>query len=103
MNDIEALLRAEARAEVPDNGFSERVLQALPRKAPRREISWRPLLVMGSALLGSALAVLLAPGDVLAGFAQVAQAHFQSPTALAALALPAALLMSAVVVAFDAE
>jgi hypothetical protein len=103
MNDIDALLREAARAEVPDNGFSERVLQALPRRAPRHEGSWRPLLVMGSALLGSALAVLLAPGEVLAGFAQLAQAHFQSPAALAALALPAALLVSAVVVAFDAD
>ena len=103
MRDIDLLLREAARETVADSGFSERVLQALPRRRARREVAWRPLLVMGSAVLGSALAVMFSPGDVLAGFAQVAQARFQAPAALAALALPVALLVSALVVALDAD
>ena len=103
MNDIDSLLREDARATLADNGFSERVMHALPHRRASRATAWRPVLVMGSAMVGSLLAVMFAPGSVLAGFSEIAMAQFTSPAALAALALPATLLVSALVVAFDAD
>lgn len=92
---IERLLRESARQELPDEGFSLRVLQAIPA-GPRVQPWLKPVLVTGSAAIGSALAWGLAPAgtSLLQGFLDLARLQSQTPSALAALGL--ALVMAVV-------
>jgi hypothetical protein len=103
MSDIDRLLRRDARLELPDDGFTARVAGALPaRRSPDR--AWlRPALVMGSALLGSALAVSLSPqaASMLQGFQDLVFLRTGSPAAIGGLAMCGALLLSALVLAFE--
>ena len=105
MKDIERILRDDARSELADDGFSARVMQALPAKAPQARPWLKPMLVMGSAALGSALAAALSPAGpaLLAGFGELARLQFSSQGAIASLALCSALLVSALVLATDPE
>jgi hypothetical protein len=103
MKDLDTLLRDDARAPMDDAGFTARVMQALPARAPRASPWLRPALVMGSAAVGSALAVLLAPVRVLGGFAELAQWHAPNAAALSALAIAGVLLASAVILATDLD
>jgi hypothetical protein len=92
---IERLLRESARQALPDAGFSLRVLQAIPAGAVARP--WlKPVLVTGSAAIGSALAWGLAPAgtSLLQGFLDLARLQSQTPSAFAALGL--ALVMAVV-------
>jgi len=75
MNDIDRLLHDDARAGLPDNGFSARVMGALPPRAPAQSGWLTPALVFGSAALGSALAIVFAPAgsSILQGFADLVQ------------------------------
>ena len=102
--NIDDLLRRDAANALPDAGFTGRVLQALP---PRRRAAawWRPLLVMGSAVVGCALAAWLSPSvDSPAAAIAGWLASGTAPTgAMASLALGGALLLSALVVAFDQD
>jgi hypothetical protein len=65
----------------------------------------RPTLVLGSAALGSVLAFVFAPADVniAQGFVDLAQLRTLTPAAVAGLALVAAMLLSAIVLAADAD
>jgi hypothetical protein len=58
---LDALLR-EQNPHIDDNGFTGRVLAALPR---RRRTWLRPLILLGSAVIGSALAVRWLPWENL--------------------------------------
>lgn len=104
MTDIERLLRDDARARIAEEGFTARVMGALPR--PVRAAAWvRPTLVLGSALLGSVLAFRLAPGDyhLLAGFADVGKLRLFTPDALMGIGAAAALLVSALILAAEPD
>ena len=105
MNDIDRILRDDARAALPDDGFSARVMRALPTKAAPARAWLKPALIMGSAALGSALAAFLSPAGpaLLAGFDELAHLRISSQGAIASLALCGALLVSALVLATDPE
>ena len=104
-DDIDKLLREDARTALPDNGFSARVLAALPPRAAAPRSWLRPALIFGSATLGSVLAVALAPGggSLLQGFADLVQLRALTPAAITAAAVCGALLLSALVLAVDSE
>jgi len=104
---LDRLLREDARREarVPDEpAFAARVLAALPAPRSPRATWWKPVLVLGSAGLGSALAVAFAPGNssLLAGFVDLVQ-HRYTPAAIAGIATSLALLAAAIVVAAEAD
>ena len=104
MSDIERLLRHDARIELPDDGFAARLMAALPARASRQERAWlRPALVMGSALLGSALAVMLSPqaASLMQGFQDLMHLRTGSSAAIGGLAMCGALLLSALVLAVN--
>jgi hypothetical protein len=102
MNDIDRILRDDARIVLPDEGFASRVMAALPA----RPKPWlHSALVLGSALLGCAMAVAFAPAgaSLLQGFADLAQLQARTPAALLAIAFGGALLASAVVLAIESD
>lgn len=102
---LERLLRDDARASLPDDGFTARVLGSLP-PALSRPFPWlRSLLVLGSAALGGVLAVAFAPDGVslTQGFLDLTQSRLLTPAALAGLAMCGALFLSAVVLAADTD
>ena len=104
MNDIDRVLREDARTALTDDGFTARVMRALPARA--RPKPWlHSALVFGSAALGCILAVVLAPASasLVQGFADLAQLHLRTPGALLALGFGAALLASAVVLAIESD
>ena len=108
MNDdkLDRILRHDAATSRPvDAGFTRRVMEILPAPAHRSRAWTTPALVMGSATLGSVLAFALAP--VPGGFAQaaldLAQLRMLTLPALTAIAIAGALLVSAVVLAADAD
>lgn len=105
MNDLDSILRADARVELPDSGFGARVMNALPRAAARERPWLRPALVMGSATLGSVLAAALSPqgAALFRGFEDLMLLRVASAPAIAGLAMCGALLLSAVVLATDAD
>ncbi len=111
MNDpgsdqLERLLRRDAQAALPDEGFTARVLGALPTRLEVTHHAWLgPALILGSAALGSALAIALAPAgaNVVQGFFDLAAFHVNTPAAMAGLAMTGALLISAIVLALDTE
>jgi hypothetical protein len=101
---IDRLLLGDASRDVIDEGFTARVMGALParRAAPR---AWlRPALVLGSAAVGSILAVALSPaaGSLLLGFQDLVQLRLSTP-ATSGLALSLALLASALILALEAD
>jgi len=100
---LERILRADARQEIAENGFTARVMGALPAPAPHRWL--KPALMLGAAALGSALAVLLAPAqmNVVQGFLDLAQMRGLSLPGAAGLGMAAALLVSAIVLVADTE
>lgn len=105
MNDIDRLLREDASVPIADNGFSSRVLAALPLRTNARRNWLLPALVFGSAALGSALAVVFAPAgtSVFQGFSDLVQLHYRTPAAITALGIALALTASAVVLAVETE
>src|SRR5204863_938254 len=103
MKDLARLLRHDAGIELADNGFSARVMGALPAAAPRERPWLKPALVMGSAALGSLLAVVLSPAgsQLVAGFNELAHLRIGSQAAIAGLALCGTLVLSALVLATE--
>jgi hypothetical protein len=104
---LDHLLREDARREgrLPDEAaFEARVLASLPAPRSPRATWWKPMLVLGSAALGSALALAFAPGDssLLAGFADLVQ-HRYTPAAIAGIATSFALLAAAIVIAAETD
>ena len=59
---LDALLR-EQNPYVEDNGFTKRVISALPRRRPQFRL--RAVLLLGAAVIGSVLAVLWLPFENL--------------------------------------
>lgn len=99
---IDRLLREDAKRPVRDDGFSIRLMLALP--GPRASRPWlRPALVLFSAALGSALAWLLAPGgvSVAQGFVDLARLQSQTPSAFVALAVALTMGVTAIVLVAD--
>lgn len=107
MNDLDKLLRDDARIELPDEGFSSRVMGAVPAAPARsRARPWlKPALVLGSATAGSILAAFLSPlgGSLVAGFNDLMHLRTGSPAAVASIAICGALLVSALVLATDSD
>ena len=107
MNDdnVERRLRQDARRAIADDGFSSRVMAALPPRAPATLPWLQSLLVLGSALLGSVLAFALAPAGAspLQGFSDLVNFRGLTPAAIGGLAIAGALLVTAVVLAADTE
>jgi hypothetical protein len=104
---LDRLLRADAaRDAIADEGFTARVIAALPPAPVRAPRPWlTPLLVAGSAALGSALAVAFAPegGGLLQGYVDLIHQRAATPAAITSLAVMGALALSALVLAVDAE
>jgi hypothetical protein len=105
MTDIERLLRDDARVSLPDDGFTARVMGALPAGAAMPRAWIHPALVIGSAALGCVLAIILAPAgaSVLQGFADLTQLKAFTPGAFTALGIGVALLVSALVIAIETD
>ena len=105
MNDLESLLRDDARAPLADDGFRARTMAALPARSLLPGAWLRPALIFGSAALGSVAALLLAPADgsLVQGFADLVQLHALTPAAITALGVGGALLASALVLAMDSD
>ena len=103
MSDIEKLLRHDARVQLPDEGFGARVMASLPAKVVRERTWLGPALVMGSALVGSVLAVALSPqaASLVDGFQDLMYLRTGSAGAVGGLAMCGALLLSALVLAFN--
>ena len=102
---LERLLREDALRPLPDDGFSARVLDALPARVAKGRAWLNPALVLGSAALGSVLAIAFAPAgsSMLQGFVDLAQMRGLTPAAITGIAMSAALFVSAAVLAADTD
>lgn len=104
MKTIEQLLVDDAGRELADDGFSARVMGALPRPAQRRHAWWKPALILGSTALGCLLAALFAPAgaSALQGALDLASSRYLTPGALALLGTAITLAIAGAVLAADA-
>ena len=102
---IDRLLAKDARDTVPDERFTLRVMEALPAPRARARAWLKPALILGSAALGSALAVALSPGggQLFEGFKDLMQFRLLTAGALTGLGTSAALLVSAIIFAVSSE
>ena len=100
-DSLDRLLRNDARVALADDGFSARVLAALPPAVPRA--SFKPLLMIASTALGSALASTIAPVGpmVVDGFAHLAKLDLVAPSAGAAIAMILVIAVSGAVLAAE--
>ena len=104
---LERLLRRDASATIGDDGFTARVMNALPapaRYAARR--AWlKPVLVLGSTALGSALALFFAPEGINSaqGIVDLVALRGLTPAAIAMLGMTITLLIAAIVIAVDTD
>ena len=106
MNDpLDRLLREDAVRALADDGFSARVMHALPAPGAASFSWFRPVLTLGSLALGCALALWLSPAgaSLLDGFKELVQLRLGSAAAVSGLAISAVLLASALVVALDTD
>jgi hypothetical protein len=90
---------AETAVQIPDDGFTDRVIAALPRPRPRRDV--RAPVLFGATALGAAVAFLGAPGgsfiaDALTAVAAYGLHPLHTSVPLAALAVLAATVGAAV-------
>lgn len=99
---LDRLLESAAREAIPDDGFTARVLAAIPVPAPGARW-WKPALILGSTALGCALAAFFAPGSasLAEGFLDLAAARFLTPSAVAALASAVALTLGTAILAAE--
>lgn len=102
---LDRILTAHARTPIADDGFSARVLHALPARHAGRRPWLRAALVLGSTALGAGLALVLSPaaGTLLEGFRELVQLRVLTPAAMTAVAISCALLVSAVILAVDTD
>ena len=105
MKDLDSLLREDARSPIGDDGFTLRVMDALPAPRPRPSEALRYGLVMGAAVVGSLLAAWLAPSGSasLVGFTDLLAARGLTASATAWIVMSVGLLAAAVVVAADSD
>lgn len=106
---LDRLLRRDARATIGDDGFTMRVMNALPPPSPSRYAARRawlkPVLVLGSTALGSALAWLFAPDGANAaqGMVDLVASRGLTPAAITMLGMTITLLVAAIVIAVDTD
>ena len=102
---LDRLLRDDARQTLPDGTFTSRVMSALPPARKGGSSWWKPVLVLGSAAVGSALAVILGPSDLslVQGLIDLAHSRIGTPSALTGLAMSLALVVCAVVLAAETD
>ena len=102
---IDRLLHEDAARTLPDDGFTPRVLASLPAARAARMTWWKPALILGSTVLGSALAMAFAPEgtSLVQGFVDITHSRMMTSAALTGLATCAALLISALVLAADVD
>ena len=102
---LDRILRHDAAHAIDDGGFSSRVMRALPAPRALPSAWFKPALVLGSAALGSALAVVLGPQDAsfIQGFIDIAHMRGATPATLTALCTSFALLVCAVVLAAESD
>jgi len=102
---IDKVLRQDAEQSMADGGFTRRVIGALPPEQARRFPWLKPVLVVGSAALGSVLAVALGPADLslVQGFVDLAHSRIGTPAALTGLATSLAFLVCAIVLAAETD
>ena len=102
---LDRILKRHAAATLADDGFSARVMNALPARQASLRAWLRPALVLGSTALGAVLALVLSPaaGSLLEAFGELAQLRMISPAAVSAVAIACALLVSAVILAVDTD
>lgn len=102
---IDRLLARHAQDTIPDERFTQRVMEALPAPHARTRPWIKPALILGSAALGSALAVALSPGagQLLEGFRDLMQLRLLTAGALTGLGACAALLVSAIIFAASSD
>ena len=102
MKTIEQLLVEDAKHGVADDGFSVRVMGALPHPA-RRHAWWKPALILGSTALGCVLAALLAPAGavITQGALDLASSRYLTPGALAILGTALTIAIAGAVLAAD--
>jgi hypothetical protein len=100
---LDRILRRDAAEDIADEGFAARVMAALPAREPRHHSGLNPLLVLGSAALGSLLAVAFAPANanILQGMIDIYQHHALTPAAYVSIGMSAILLVSAFILAKD--
>ena len=102
---LDELLREDGSQALPDGTFSSRVRAALPPARKHDSLWWKPVLILGSAAVGSALAVILGPSDLslVQGFIDLAHSRIGTPSALTGLAMSLALVVCAVVLAAETD
>jgi hypothetical protein len=102
---IDRLLARDARDTIPDDRFTRRVMAALPAPQASARPWLRPALILGSAALGSVLAVALSPGagQLFEGFKDLMQFRLLTAGALSGLGATAALLVSAIIYAVSSD
>jgi len=100
---LDRQLRADARRFLDDQGFTERVLAALPSPLPRTNPWLKPALVLGSTAVGGALASLLAPvGPMFVeGASHLAHMRGFTPSVAALLAMTSVLVVAGWVLATE--
>jgi hypothetical protein len=102
---MDRVLRMDAARKLDDAGFTARVMAALPAPRRSRDGWFRPVLILGSTVLGSVLAVAFAPaGTSLAqGFVDLTRSHALTSSALTGIAICAGLWISAIVLAAEID
>ena len=102
---LDRMLRDDAARMLRDDGFTPRLLAELPPARAARMSWWKPALILGSTLLGSALAMMFAPegNSLVRGFVDITHSRVMTSAALTGLATCAALLISALVLAADVD
>ena len=100
---LDRILQRDAGEALADGGFAARVMGALPARLPRSRAGINPLLVLGSASVGSILAIAFAPADtnVVQGMIDLLHSHTLTPCAYASIGLSAVLFVSAVLLVRD--
>ena len=100
---LDRLLRADARRLLEDQGFTARVLTALPAPLARANPWLKPALVLGSTALGGLLASLLAPiGPMfIEGASQLAHLRGFTPSVAALLAMTSVFVVAGWVLATE--
>ena len=100
---LDRQLRADARVALADEGFTDRVLVALPSPAPRLNPWLKPALVLGSTAVGGLIASLLAPiGPIfMEGASQLAHMRGFTPSVAALLSMTAVLVVAGWVLATE--
>ena len=102
---LDRLLREDAARLTADDAFTARVMGALPASHASAPTWFTPLLILGSAALGSLLAIAFAPAgtSVIQGFQDLVQMRGMTQPAVAGLALSVSLLVSALILATSAD